>query len=353
MAAEMSGAGRLPSLDGLRGIAALAVMAFHFNLFFLPQAGLSTVVPLVDRAYLAVDLFFLLSGFVMAHVYGRQLAANREAHWRRFALARFARLYPLFTIATLAVVVLVALYHAPGDGVSFSGRSLALEALMLQQWCPGLSWDYPSWSISTEAEAYTFFIFFAGLLLSGKYPRIMVACCILVLAVLSARGGGSINYFVGVGALLRTLAGFCLGVLVYRYYLSLSEETCKWSGILSVLFLSLWALSRMDFIAICGFAFLIIYCSHSTALLATILETRPFITLGNWSYSVYLWHVPVYLAVTVGFAANHNPVSQLNPPSARLLLLATTLAVVSLAALHYRYIEIPIRHKLRAALHLV
>ena len=275
MAAEMGGAGRVPSLDGLRGIAALAVMAFHFNLFFLPQAGLSTIVPLVNRAYLAVDLFFLLSGFVMAHVYGRQLAANRKAHWRRFALARFARLYPLFAIATAAVAALVALCHAPEDGVSFSGRSLALEALMLQQWCSGLSWDYPSWSISTEAEAYTFFIFFAGILLAGKYPRLMIICCILVLAVLSVRRGGNINYFVGVGALLRTLAGFCLGVLIYRYYLSRTEDTLKWSGILAVLFLCLWMLSRTDFIAICGFAFLIIYCAHATNLFATLRREQP------------------------------------------------------------------------------
>ena len=109
----------------------------------------------------------------------------------------------------------------------------------------------------------------------------------------------------------------------------------------------------MDFIAICGFAFLIIYCAHATNLFATLLESSPLVMLGNWSYSVYLWHVPVYLAVMVGFAADHHPVSQLNPLSARLLLLATALAVVSLAALHYRYVEIPIRHKLRAMLHLV
>jgi peptidoglycan/LPS O-acetylase OafA/YrhL len=215
-----------------------------------------------------------------------------------------------------------------------------------------LSWDYPSWSISTEAEAYTFFIFFAGILLAGKYPRLMIICCILVLAVLSASNGGSINYFVGVDALIRTLTGFCLGVLVYRSYLSITEK-CKWSGILAILFLCLSVLTRMDFIAICGFAFLIIYCSHSTTLFTTILETNPLVTLGNWSYPVYLWHVPVHLAVMVGFAANHHPVSQLNPPSARLLLLATMLAVLGLAGIHYGYVEIPIRHKLRATLHLV
>ena len=60
---------RLPSLDGLRGIAAVAVMEFHFAVFFLPQAGLLKIIPYLGRAYLSVDLFYLISGFVMAHVY--------------------------------------------------------------------------------------------------------------------------------------------------------------------------------------------------------------------------------------------------------------------------------------------
>ena len=275
----MGGAGRVPSLDGLRGIAALAVMAFHFDLFFLPQAGLSTIVPLVNRAYLAVDLFFLLSGFVMAHVYGSQLAANRKAHWRGFALARFARLYPLFAIATAAVVALVALCHAPEDGVSFSGQSAgargAYVATMVFWSELGLS---ILWSISTEAEAYTFFIFFAGILPeAGKYPRLMIICCILVLVVLSIRGGGNINYFVGVSmrcfehspdsvSAFSSIDIICLG----------TENMRKWSGILAVLFLRLWALSRMDFIAICGFYFLIIYCAHAINLFATLLKSSPF-----------------------------------------------------------------------------
>jgi peptidoglycan/LPS O-acetylase OafA/YrhL len=138
-------------LDGLRGIAAIAVMAFHFNIFFLPQARL----PFVGRGYLAVDLFFLLSGFVMAHVYGRKLASNWRAHWQEFAIARFARIYPLFALTLLAVMT-VHVSDPRLRMVSFSRRSLALQPLLLQQWS-GLSWNYPSWSISTEAEAYVFF----------------------------------------------------------------------------------------------------------------------------------------------------------------------------------------------------
>ena len=60
---------RIPCLDGLRGIAAIAVMEFYFAIFFLPQAKLFDILPGLDGAYLAVDLFFMISGFVMAHVF--------------------------------------------------------------------------------------------------------------------------------------------------------------------------------------------------------------------------------------------------------------------------------------------
>ena len=60
----------------------------------------------------------------------------------------------------------------------------------------------------------------------------------------------------------------------------------------------------MDFMALCGFAFLILYCAHATNLFATLLESSPLVMLGNWSYSVYLLHVPVCISLykMVGFA---------------------------------------------------
>src|SRR5271170_7062792 len=121
----MSYARRISSLDGMRGIAAIAVMMFHFNIFFLPQARL----PFLGRAYLSVDLFFLLSGFVMTHVYGRELASNWRAHWLKFAIARFARIYPLFALTMLVMMIIVALSATQIRLVSLSGRSLVLQPL--------------------------------------------------------------------------------------------------------------------------------------------------------------------------------------------------------------------------------
>jgi hypothetical protein len=130
---------RVPSLDGLRGIAALAVMEFHFALFYLPQANLLKIVPFLSRAYLSVDLFFLISGFVMAHVYGLALATNWRTQWPTFAAARFARLYPALAVTTLVILIVVLLSQPPTRLVSFSGHALALQPFLLQQWASGLN----------------------------------------------------------------------------------------------------------------------------------------------------------------------------------------------------------------------
>src|SRR5271154_1021290 len=125
----MSDVKRIASLDGLRGIAAIAVMEFHFNIFYLPQARLFDIFPHLDLAYLSVDLFFLLSGFVIAHVYGQALASNWRAQWLKFAIARFARLYPLFAVTTLTMMIVASLSTTLVSlpAISLSGRSLALQ----------------------------------------------------------------------------------------------------------------------------------------------------------------------------------------------------------------------------------
>jgi peptidoglycan/LPS O-acetylase OafA/YrhL len=338
----MSYAGRIPSLDGLRGIAAIAVMLFHFNIFFLPQARL----PFLGHAYLACDLFFLLSGFVMAHVYGRLLASNWRVHWVRFALARFARIYPLFALTTLAVLIVVALSDTPLKTVSFSLHSLALQPFLLQQWSSGLSWNYPSWSISTEAEAYAFFVFSAGVLVTGKCSHLIAACCVAILVALSTANGGSLDLFLGFPALLRTLSEFSLGVLLYRAHLGDAAFLRNWAAILAILAAALAAITRMDFLIVGAFGCLISYGVNTTDAFGRLLNSRLSIALGDWSYSIYLWHAPTHYAVMATFASSGYPISTLGMSSARLLLLATAFGVVGLSAVSYLYFETPLRRLL-------
>jgi peptidoglycan/LPS O-acetylase OafA/YrhL len=336
---------RLPSLDGLRGIAAVAVMEFHFAVFFLPQAGLLKIIPHLGRAYLSVDLFFLISGFVMAHVYGKALASNWRVHWRTFAIARFARLYPLFALTILVIVIVLLVSQPPTQLISFSARSLALQPFLLQQWATGLSWNYPSWSISTEVEAYIYFVFFAGPLLLGRNPRLIAVCCGLVVIGLGTINRGSLNYFVGFPALFRTLAEFSLGVLLSRACSSGAGPSHRWCGLFAAFLFAAAIVTKLDFLMVGAFACFIYYSVNATnAVPARFLNSRPLVSLGNWSYSVYLWEAPTHLIVMTIFVVLGHPVLSLSPSSARLLILITSMAVVGIAAIHYTYFEMPIRH---------
>jgi peptidoglycan/LPS O-acetylase OafA/YrhL len=349
----MKGRTRVSSLDGLRGIAAIAIMMFHFNIFFLPQAGLSRIIPAVGRAYLAVDLFFLLSGFVMAHVYGRAMAANIRANWLEFAKARFVRIYPLFVLTTLTMVIVVAVDRTALGFLGLSGISLAAQALLLQNWGSGMNWNYPSWSLSTEACCYLFFIFSAGLLLTGRHPRITAICCGAILAVLSIANHGSLNFYHGVPGLLRALSEFSLGALLFRAHSSGAGFPRNWLAPLVAIAACFGVLLLEDFLIVMALGCFLFFCVGATGVAVRLLNSRPAVALGNWSYSIYLWHAPTHCAVMVAFAVNRHPVSELDLSTSRLLLLATILVVVALSGVSYNYFEVPMRRWLRRPLSVI
>jgi peptidoglycan/LPS O-acetylase OafA/YrhL len=350
----LSATGRIASLDGLRGIAAVGVMIFHFNYFFLPQAALTSMLPfmrpILDHAYLGVDLFFLMSGFVMTHVYGQKLSSNWRANWMDFATMRFARIYPLFVLTTLVMVVTHALSHVPLSWISFSGRSFALQPLLLQEW-GGLSWNYSSWSISTEAAAYAFFVFSAGALVTGKYPRVIAAICVAILAALCIKDGGRLQLVTGFPALLRTIAEFSLGALLYRAHLAAKTSSGNWpAALLAVVCVVLAALTRWDIATVGVLAYLVYYGANATTLLARLLGSAPAIAIGAWSYSIFLWHAPAHYAVMAMFSAFGHPTGTLGVTAARLLMLATMLAVIGLSALTFNCFEVPARRLIRRKL---
>lgn len=99
-------AARLPQLDSIRGLAAVAIVIYHFCSVLLP----ALISPIIARFYLAVDIFFVLSGFVMIHVYGAAFSTGiAVTDVLNFLRARFARIYPLH----LATLLSMAYWHWP------------------------------------------------------------------------------------------------------------------------------------------------------------------------------------------------------------------------------------------------
>ena len=133
-------------------------------------------------------------------------------------------------------------------------------------------------------------------------------------------------------------------MLLYR---ASSREAARWQNwvALSAVLLAGGALlTHFDFLMVGSFGCVIYYCTNARSGLAVrLLNSRPSLAVGDWSYSIYLWHAPTHYVVTAAYAAIGYSISNLSLSSARLLVLATSLAVVGISAVNYRYFEMPMR----------
>lgn len=178
----------LPNLTGLRFLAAFWVLGYHT----MPRTGLPRpVAAFWDAGFSGVSLFFVLSGFILAHAYGSDAVADRRFPARRFFVARFARVYPAYAAALL--FALPALFRdlrvipeAP-SGATLSGICVA-SVTMTQAWIPGWGcwWNCPGWSLSAEAFFYLAFPLLAPRLLrlrAGPLAAVGIGAWLVALTV--------------------------------------------------------------------------------------------------------------------------------------------------------------------------
>ena len=143
---------RIDALTGIRAFAALAVLIYHYQFYFLTGR-------ISDYGYLGVDLFFILSGFVIAHAHLGEFASLHWATILRFYGLRLARIYPVHFVILIGLVCTVitaghfgVAAHLPSQ---FTANSLWANLLLIHAWGPWpLSWNFPAWSISCEWAAY-------------------------------------------------------------------------------------------------------------------------------------------------------------------------------------------------------
>jgi peptidoglycan/LPS O-acetylase OafA/YrhL len=358
----------LPSLTPLRGIAALWVVVFHFCWRF------PNVQPhdygVVREGYLAVDIFFMLSGFIISHVYKDSFAKEcTAARYFDFLKARIARIYPLHLVMLMVFLVAAALERvavclAGGniEPVPLTGeRSIAglfANLAMLQGlWARGLSWNNPAWSISLEFIAYLLFpLIFPWLWRAPMRSKAIAGLfAFAALAGLAWHTGDDLNQWNGLPAILRCLPEFLVGVVIYSIYdQALFARLLASDLALGLMLAAVCALvhnAASDFGIVLLFPGLILAAVRNEGRLRRLLNAAPLRWLGDISYSLYLvhWFVLFALVETVG----RLPALSLRqlPPTASLLA-ALSLIVVSvvLAAVTYRVVEVRGRHWLRRRL---
>src|SRR3954447_21165602 len=187
--------GEIKALTSLRGIAAMMVVFQHFSVT-AQQHSEVTIPSLVPHGYIAVDLFFVLSGFIMAYTYLADFRAHGVQAFPGFIMKRVARIVPLNTFAVLFVLAAGAvsmkcldrnIFHA-STNIPFDAIS---NLIMVQGLGVGLNLNAPSWSISTEFAAYFAFPLFLWLVFKQRWAFAVgaIAVCFAVLAVIALTHG--------------------------------------------------------------------------------------------------------------------------------------------------------------------
>lgn len=341
----------LHELSCARGVAAWMVVLFHARLGmpWLPDG----VMAVLDKGYLAVDFFFLLSGFVI-YLSAREALARDgiravPVFWRR----RMARIWPLYAVMLALTTAFAALLTLTGreDG-GYPWSELPLHILMVQNWgfTDALSWNHPAWSISTEMAAYLLFpLLVLGLplarmprpgLLAGMATLIAIMAAWLHYAGLRDLGENIPHY-----GLVRCLFEFTAGCLLCAAWLRGTGGRTEKAPAAAALLIAggaaaiwptrptaeLWA-----FPAIAGSViFLLAELSRRTPPTRNWpAPLRVLVYLGDISYATYLSHFMLFIWFKIALVDDASNI----PPMTMALFLMLTLAV---SALLYHLVEKP------------
>ena len=302
----------IASLTGLRALAAAWVVFNHFEEALLALFPvLEWARPIIGHGWLGVEVFFVLSGFVIAHNYAERLASPDRASVRSFWWARVARVYPVH-LATLVVVLLMAL-AAGATGVSLNNATNysvgnALGNLALLQALPpfhGVNW--PAWSVSCEAAAYLLFPLLAVGLgrLSGR-AALGWAASLLVVGVVAMQllglQEGTWSQLAYPVMWTRIAVEFAAGALLWVWWRQAAARGRRWDavavGCVAVVLVVLWLTGRDSpavFLSLPFIALLVVAVASATGPVARVLSSRVFQFGGRVSYSLYMVHFAVFL----------------------------------------------------------
>lgn len=305
---------RISSLTGLRGVAAVSVLLYH-----IPHnpAFEAFRMPLFSRAYLAVDLFFILSGFVISFGYHDRVVNHPGwASYADFLINRMARVWPLHLIVTLVFMARVALNISGSQGIDLNAANIVSNLFMVQSWGWGTE---PiagnSWSVSTEVAAYLIYPIIA-LIAFSRWAWVQGALSIGLLALVATSGLGAsgpldVNQSDTVLTLLRCLAGFSLGVMTYRcaekgWCKALIDRPGGFAIVCGLIALALLLPGKADVLAVCLMPALVLSCYYNGAAARAVMANPVSFHLGLISYSIYLWHPLVRDVFARGMGVAHK-----------------------------------------------
>lgn len=338
----------LGALTGIRFFAAFAVLVFHYGAAFAERMHAPHAMSnLLRNGYMAVSLFFVLSGYILAYSYGNRM--NGLSDWGKFMIARMARIYPVYIFALcLALPVLTS---------GLNAERVVRVLLMIQSWGAPASgeayaWVMQAWTLSVEFFFYLTFP--VAFLLAQRTPVMARRLIVIVLAAAIAYWGTS-SVAPGVTEIsnmskewtpplpvlrwLEFLFGMMLCLCVpdlSGFVLKISKAKFIIITIASILTLLALASTRHQAaMATLLFGLLIVQLASGANTVTTFLSSRVLVLLGGASYCLYILQGPIreWLRLLLGSPLD----AALNP-----------FVVIGVSIFVFLYVEEPMRCRLQA-----
>jgi peptidoglycan/LPS O-acetylase OafA/YrhL len=341
----------LPALTGIRFFAAFYVVLTHSLPWIKNRVSLPLpIANFLSNGYLAVCLFFLLSGFILSYTYSG--LAPGVQNYVKFWEARFARIYPVYLFSLLLAL--------PFQFHTLTLKSTLAVLLMVQAWNPlrpemSGAWNYPAWSLSVEAFFYLCFPFIQMRIASMSRRAIQflaagaLLVCLLIHTPIQGLGTWNPNAVAPIPIPLPILRfpEFLLGMLMGNYFVRFGSVTRRpflalLAILASILSLSITAGPWVS-VAVLPFAVLLYSLASSRDAITTFFSRPVMFLLGGASYSVYLLQLPVRDWVRTLFSHTTASLNQFNAP-------LTPVILVLFSILVFRYLEEPLRKTIRRGL---
>lgn len=315
---------RLGWLDELRGLAALAVVLFHYLTNYDKHYGHSFSVPdFFSFGYLGVPLFFMISGFVIF------MTVSNSKNIVDFAISRFSRLFPVFWVAVTITYVWVIFLGPVDRSVGFNEYVINLS--MLHEYVGVPHVDRVYWTLSIELM---FYFWMSVLLISKNLKWVCLIFSILIIAGLLQQ---FIPEVVRQVFILKYIAFFSAGVAFFK----VANDGVKVQYVLLILLSLLYV--YMYYSLFESIIITVIYGYFSLRMFVSWAPNRVFLYMGSISYSLYLVHQNIgYSIIQTGYQNGLDPLLSIS---------VALLFSVLLAGILRRFVEVPGQRAVRNGLH--
>ncbi len=299
-------------IDGLRAIAVISVILYHSR-FSLLGGG-----PLLPGGFIGVDLFFVISGYLIFFIIYKELLITGTFSFKKFLQRRIRRIIPALLLVKIATLIFAYIYLLPDDLIDYS-KSILYSLGFVSNfyfWHSGQDYGAQSallipflhtWSLSVEWQFYIIFPLIVVVVFI-KFKRYLLKILILFFLIslffadYSSRNYQTLSFYILPTRMWELISGSILAYLQMQFGHQRTDTKLK-SILPSIgLFLIIYSLFFYDekilhpsfytlspILGVC----LIIYFSNKNELITKIISTKLFTSIGLISYSLYLWHYPI------------------------------------------------------------